>query len=237
MKHTLVGLAAAALLLMPVIAQDLITIGRAEAAILQVYPEVTVIAMQRVEQDGAFVWEARLEDGTLIYVDARTADIIEVVPVSTEPVIGPRPTIVPPAQPTALSPAPVRGLPAISFQRAVEIAKAQYPDAELVAAGLESGRWDIQLSNGMAVYINARTGAIVQLEAWNGDRSPIEMPLISLEQALGIAQAFYPRRNFITIELERGGRREGFAVVWKISFGRDQEVYIDATTGAVLRTR
>ncbi|MFQ3674684.1 MAG: hypothetical protein SNJ83_13915, partial [Aggregatilineales bacterium] len=45
-------------------AQDTVSIGRAEAIILQMFPEATVIAIQRIQQGEALVWEARLEDDT-----------------------------------------------------------------------------------------------------------------------------------------------------------------------------
>lgn len=214
-------------------AQQTVSIGRAEAIILEAFPDATVVAIQRMERDGALVWEARLEDDTLIYIDLSSGEIVETVAATTT---APEPTLTAPeVRPSLPGAVPVRGLPAISFDRALEIALGQFPDAELVAAGLERGQWDISLSNGISVYINARTGRIVQLEPWEGDRAPIEMPVIRFEEAMGIAQAFYPRRNFVTVELERAGRREGFALVWKVEFGRGQEVYIDAMTGEVLR--
>lgn len=236
MKKLLVTIVAVGMLALagPVASQESVSISRAEAIILAAFPDATVVALQRIEQAGALVWEARLEDDTLIYIDWRSGEILDVV----------EPAEAAPAQPTAsapeirpglLSPVPVRGLPAISFDRALEIATSQFPDAELVAAGLERGVWDIKLSNGISVYINARTGRITELEPWDGDRAPIDVPIIRFEEALGIAQAFFPRRNFVTVELEQAGRREGFALVWKIEFGRGQEVYIDAMTGEVLR--
>lgn len=233
MKKTLISIILLGLLgLSAPAAQDTVSIGRAEAIILEAFPNATVIAIQRMEQDGALVWEARLEDETVIYIDLRSGQMIEIVkpPAADTAVIPPSDV-----RPSLPGPVPVRGLPAISFDRALEIALAEFPDAELVAAGLERGQWDISLSNGIAVYVNARTGRIVQLEPWEGDRAAIDVPLVRFEEALGIAQAFYPRRNFVTVELEQAGRREGFVLVWKIEFGRGQEVYIDAMTGEVLR--
>jgi uncharacterized membrane protein YkoI len=235
MKKTLISIILLGLLgVSAPTAQDTVSIGRAEAIILQMFPEATVIAIQRIQQGEALVWEARLEDDTLIYIDLRSGDILDIV--KATPAIAPAPAVATSeARPSRPSPVPVRGLPAISFDRALEIALAEFPDAELVAAGLERGQWDISLSNGIAVYINARTGRIVQLEPWEGDRAPIDVPIISFEEALSIAQAFYPRRNFVTVELEQSGRREGFTLVWKIEFGRGQEIYVDAMTGEVLR--
>lgn len=233
MKKTLLSIILLGLLgLSASTAQDTVSIGRAEAIILERFPEATVIAIQRIERNGALVWEARLEDETLIYIDLRSGQMVEIVepPAADTTVISP-----PEVRPSLPGAVPVRGLPAISFDRALDIALAQFPEAELVAAGLERGVWDIKLSNGIAVYINARTGRIIELEPWEGDRATIAAPLVRFEEALGIAQAFYPRRNFTTVELEQAGRREGFALVWKIEFGRGQEVYIDAMTGNVLR--
>jgi uncharacterized membrane protein YkoI len=235
MKKTLLSIILLGLLgLSAPAAQDTVSIGRAEAIILEAFPNATVIAIQRIPQGESFVWEARLEDDTLIYIDWRSGAITEVV--EAPEAAAPAPTVsAPDVRPSLPGPVPVRGLPAISFDRALEIALSEFPDAELVAAGLERGQWDISLSNGIAVYISARTGRIVQLEPWEGDRPAIDVPLVRFEEALGIAQAFYPRRNFVTVELEQAGRREGFALVWKIEFGRGQEVYIDAMTGEVLR--
>ncbi len=241
----------------PALAQDGVNIARAETIVQEAYPGTTIVSIQRTQFNNAATWEARLADGTVVYVDAQTGEIVGRIQGGAVP-----PAVVPPAAPPAVVPPAARpavpaapqisniGAPAVSFTRALEIALSQYPGTSLIKAELEPregtrGRgpltWDMKMSNGMAVYIDATTGAIVELEPWGGRRgpsgSPIGTPAISLEQALSIAQAQFPNLAYREIELKQGGRREGYALVWEVDFGRRARVIIDANTGAVLRTR
>lgn len=240
----MIGALAAAV---PALAQEGVSIARAEQIITQTYPNVTIVSIQRTQQNNTLVWEARLADGTVVYVDAQTGEITGRVQ-TVQPV---PPVVAPPAgRPAVPAPAAVRSLPPIGFEQALNIALGQYPGTALIKAELEPREgtrgtgpltWDMKMSNGMAVYVDATSGAVVEVEPWGGRRgpsgTPIGVPSVSLEQALSIAQGIFPGRSFIEIELEQGGRREGYAIVWKVEFGRGAKVVIDANSGAVLRTR
>jgi uncharacterized membrane protein YkoI len=233
----------------PALAQDGVNIARAEAIIREAYPGVTIVSIQRGQLNNVAVWEARLADGTVIYVDAQTGEAVGRVQ---------SPAIVPPAaQPAVVPPiVPARpqvtgvGAPAVGFTRALEIALSQYPGTSLIKAELEPregtrGRgpltWDMKMSNGMAVYVDANTGTVVELEPWGGRRGPSGLPIgtpaVSFEQALSIAQAQFPNLAYRKIELKQGGPREGYALVWEVDFGHRAKVVIDANTGNVLLIR
>lgn len=231
-------------LALPTMAQQSVSIAQAEAIITQTYPGAVINSIQRTQQNNVLVWEARLSDGMTIYVDAQTGEIIGRTQAPVAPVSNASS-----AQVTRPSVVTV-GLPAVDFTQALSIAEAQYPGTLLIEAELEPQEgtrgtgpltWDMKMNNGMAVYVDATTGAIVELEPWGGRRGPIGTPIgnisIDLSEALSIAQGYYPERNFSEIELEYGGRREGYALVWKVKFGRGQEIAIDATNGAVVRVR
>ena len=247
----------------PALAQDGVNIARAETIVQEAYPGTTIVSIQRTQFNNAAVWEARLADGTVVYVDAQTGEIVgriqgaavppAVVPPAVVPPAVVPPAVVPPAARPAVPAAPQIsniGAPAVGFTRALEIALSQYPGTSLIKAELEPregtrGRgpltWDMKMSNGMAVYVDANTGAVVELEPWGGRRgpsgSPVGTPAVSFEQALSIAQAQFPNLAYRKVELKQGGRREGYAVVWQVEFGRGARVVIDANTGDVLRTR
>lgn len=245
----IIGVLAAA---MPALAQDGINIARAEEIITQTYPGVTIVSIQRMQQNNTTVWEARLADGTLIYVDAQTGEITGRVQAAPPAVVPPgaAPAVQPPFPAPASAGAAGPGLPPVGFDQALSIALGQYPGTSLIKAELEPLEgtrgtgpltWDMKMSNGMAVYVDAASGQVVQLEPWGGRRgpsgTPVSTPAISLSQALSIAQGVFPGRDFIEIELEVGGRREGYVTVWKVDFGRRAEVVIDANNGTVLRIR
>jgi uncharacterized membrane protein YkoI len=250
MKHLLavviiIGALATA---MPTLAQDEINIARAEQIITETYPGATIVSIQRIQQNNVPVWEARLADGTVIYVDAQSGEITGRVQAAT-----PQPTVFVPSvgqQPLTTTALVVLGLPAVSFEQALSIAQAQYPGTFLVEAQLEpldhthgTGplAWDIKLSNGISIDLDAMTGQVLGLETWGGrrgpSRTPIGMPAISLEQALDIAQGYFPSIPFHRIVLKQGGYHEGYALVWEVDFGRRAKVVIEAIGGSVLRTR
>lgn len=237
----IIGVLAAAV---PSFAQEAINIARAEAIVTQTYAGVTIVSIQRSQQNNIAVWEARLADGSIVYVNAQTGEITGRVQAPTGPAL-------PAAQPApALSAATAQGLPPVGFTQALDIALAQYPGTLLIKAELEPRErtrgmgpltWDLKLSNGMAVYVDATTGAVVEVEPWGGRRgpsgTPVGTPAVSFEQAVSAAQALYPNLTFREVKLEQAGRREGYAVVWRIEYGRGATVMIDANSGVVLRAR
>jgi uncharacterized membrane protein YkoI len=258
MKHLLaviiiIGALATA---MPTLAQDEINIARAEQIITETYPGATIVSIQRIQQNNVPVWEARLADGTLIYVDAQSGEITGRVQAATPqptafvPSVGQQPLTTFGRQPLTTTALVALDLPAVSFEQALSIAQAQYPGTSLVEAQLEpldhthrTGplAWDIKLSNGISIDLDAMTGQVLGLDTWGGrrgpSRTPIGMPAISLEQALDIAQGYFPSIPFHKIVLRQGGHREGYALVWEVDFGRRAKVVIDAIDGSVLRTR
>lgn len=60
----------------------------------------------------------------------------------------------------------------ISAGQARQIALGRYPGTRVVDVDFERdyGRplWDVDLSNGRSVYVDARSGAIVEVESWDG---------------------------------------------------------------------
>jgi uncharacterized membrane protein YkoI len=231
-------------LAMPVLAQEGVSIAQAEQIITQTYPNQPIISIQRTQQNNVLVWEARLNDGTIIYVDAQSGEITGRVQAPSVQAAVPAQASVP-AQSVA-----ARGLPAIDFEQALSIALSQYPNTALIKAELEPAErtggmgdlmWDMKMSNGMAVYVDATSGTVVELEPWGGRRgpngTPVGTPAIDLSQALSIAQGYFPQGTFTEIKLEQSGRREGYVIVWKVEFGRGAEVIIDANSGDVLRVR
>ncbi len=140
---------------------------------------------------------------------------------------------------------------AIDLTRAQEIARAQYPDATIVKVErtFENGRWlwDVKFDNGMAVYVDAQSGVIVEMEAWRSGRAagvprgwvaPVTSPTavdvgtdgVSLQEALSIAQSYYPDAAPFEADLERERGHD----VWDIKLDNGIAVYIDARNGAVL---
>lgn len=103
----IIGVLAAAL---PALAQDGVNIARAEEIITQTYPGVTIVSIQRTQQNNATVWEARLADGTLVYVDAQTGEITGRVQAAPPAVVPPvAPPVIQPPRPAPAPAAAVRG--------------------------------------------------------------------------------------------------------------------------------
>ncbi len=127
-----------------------ITLAQARNIALAQYPGTRVVRHQRLREAGVLVWQMRLDNGMAVYLHGRTGEIIRHERWR-------RAGTTPPAT-------------TVSFQRALNIALAQYPGTRLVKGELtrEEGilAWDMMLSNGMAVYIDANTGAIIEHERW-----------------------------------------------------------------------
>ncbi|MCU0513041.1 MAG: PepSY domain-containing protein [Anaerolineae bacterium] len=147
-------------------------------------------------QSGPQAWDVKLNNGLAVYVDAASGAILELEPWSQAREVrggrgrdergGPPPWAGFPGGRRAWEAqqgrAPAQGVPAqsspattaITLEQATAIALAQYPGAQVVLAELtrrgprQSGpqAWDVKLNNGLAVYVDAASGAILELEAW-----------------------------------------------------------------------
>jgi uncharacterized membrane protein YkoI len=148
---------------------DGIDISEAEVIALSLYPEATVILSEREVEDGVPAWDVKLDNGMAVYVNAATGAVIESEPwqygwgaripsaVMVEPVTNPDAIDI--------------GDDGVDVQEAQSIALSYYPDATVVEVDrdIEGGinLWDVMLDNGMAVYLNAVTGALIEFEPWN----------------------------------------------------------------------
>jgi uncharacterized membrane protein YkoI len=223
-----------------------ISIVEAEASVQAVYPGSVVVSLQLITrpQDQLRIWEARLDNGTIVQVDAQTGDVVGRSTSSTAPI-----PPVPPMPPAPMSVNQGQGAGLLGLNQALNIALTQYPGALLVSAELEPRErsrdrgpltWDLKLNNGMAVYVDARSGQIVETEPWRmrGNLNPITtLPMIDLDQALGIARSVIGDRPFEEVDLEFRVPRHNYALAWRVDFGRGARVYIDATSGNILEVR
>jgi uncharacterized membrane protein YkoI len=120
---------------------------------------------------GRLLWDVVLNNGFAVYVDATTGAIVEI-----EPVRGVNVTLTP-VLPDVTAVPTLTGTPSdsatITRQQAESIALALYPGATVVRAelttpptGVNAGRllWDVVLSNQLAVYVDATTGQVVEIE-------------------------------------------------------------------------
>ena len=141
----------------------------------------------------------------------------------------------------------------IDLNRAITIATNQFPDTSLVEAELERERgrlvWDIKLSNGMAVYVDANSGNIVEIDSWDddwdedddwyeysrrnnnrGQNAGSSNAAISLEQAISIAQNQFP--NARVVEVDRDNTRS--RLLWDVKLSNGRAVYVDANNGNIV---
>jgi uncharacterized membrane protein YkoI len=176
-RKTLIALTLFALMLaaFPTLAQDNVNPddgidqNEAQAIALAQYPDASVVTVDRTTEYGARAWDVMLDNGMAVYVNAQTGAIIELEPWRSD---WQRPVdsgfVVPlmDADPVDI------GSDGVDVDEARSIALSFYPDAAVVALDLERAdgidAWDVMLDNGMAVYINAGTGAVIEFERWTG---------------------------------------------------------------------
>jgi hypothetical protein len=139
----------------------------------------------------------------------------------------------------------------LTATEAEAIVLEHYPDTSVVLVEREfdddTQLWDVKLNNGLAVYVNAQSGAIVELEPWQGEWDGIDLanfvlPIQDVEpievgnggvdflQAEAIALRYYPGASVVALELDDDN--EFFA--WDVMLNNGMAVYIHTETGEVL---
>jgi uncharacterized membrane protein YkoI len=139
------------------------------------------------------------------------------------------------------------------MEQAIAIALGLYPGATVIEAELTrkggpwDGRlaWDVKLNNGLAVYVDAVTGEVLEIEPIGGgpggpgepgepgEPNPGEA-VITRDQAVTIALALYPGANVLEVDLTRKGGPWNGRLAWDVKLNNRWAVYVDALTGQVL---
>lgn len=178
------------------VGEDGVDFREAQAIALAYYPDAEVIEVDLEPENGIEAWDVVLDNGMAVYINAMTGDVLAFEAWNDmdadeawrsdgrDGESGPPPWAGFPggrraweAQQrdlmAATSPSPQTG-GSISFEEARTIALSQYPNATLIEGELVPPEdedwnvpaWDMELSNGMSVYVNAINGAILEIEPW-----------------------------------------------------------------------
>ncbi len=251
-RFTRIGVAVllAATLSLPMLAQaqsetGAISLREAEAVVSEAYPNAVISSIQRLQREGVTLWEVRLENGTLLTIDARDGSLIGHV----EPQAGlPALSLAPAVPPLALSPA-VGSIGTVTlgtgtFEQALTLSNERYPGVVLSEAhlrpvrGTGSLQWEITLTNRARLHIDPATGQVLYESGargrGRGARPAIAFPSISFDQALSIAQAQFPNALLRDAHLHQRGAQDGYIVVWRIGLHNAPSVFIDAQTGNIV---
>ncbi|MEZ4592775.1 MAG: PepSY domain-containing protein [Chloroflexota bacterium] len=142
-------------LALPPALADGLTVEAAVAVARETQPQQTVTEINLNQEAGVLIYEIALSDRTKLSIDARSGQVLEIDAAGQDN----RPRM-PLAQGVA---------PGVSMSAAIATALARFPGAALVEAELEEEEdgllvYDILLDNETAVYINATTGEIVEVE-------------------------------------------------------------------------
>jgi uncharacterized membrane protein YkoI len=158
-----------------------VTIDQAIATALGLYPGATVIEAELAYWNRTVLaWDVKLNNGLAVYVDATTGQVLEIEPIRGFPTpIAPAPTVpagtvMPPAPTATFIPPTATTTTTITVEQATEIALALYPGNVVVQVDYTrwGGRdstimaWDVKLGNGLAVYVNATSGQVLEVEPW-----------------------------------------------------------------------
>lgn len=213
-----------------------ITLSEAETVISQTYPNAVITSIQRLQREGVTIWEARLNTGAVVIIDARDGSLIGrtqsqvvVPPLSISPAVG--------ASGTA-------GVGTGTFDQALAAASQRYPGVVLSEARLRPMRgtgtfqWEITLTNRVRLHIDPATGQVLyesgERGRGRGGRPAIAVPGISFDQALSIAQAQFPNAVLRDAHLHQRGARDGYSVVWRIGLYNAPSVFVDAQSGNIV---
>jgi uncharacterized membrane protein YkoI len=173
----LVALAVLSLPLNAAEAQGLISLQEAISIAQSLYPNAQVDKTELVRSAQPPYYIISLDNGRSVYINALNREIVQIISArmpsasTLAPIVPPqgatggRAPIVPPQGASGTF---------ISYEQALQIAQSRFPGAQPVKAKLErKGRrhgyaivWEVKLSNGYEVYINAANGAIVK-EDWD----------------------------------------------------------------------
>jgi len=165
---------AVGLVISPALAQAVpapggISIRQAQDIALSLYPGAAVVLAELTFEGNVQAWDVKLNNGIAVYINASTGAILETEPWQNSRQQG---MLLPPTSTDINAPPGNMGANGVSFEQARTIALSLYPNTTVVEAKLELKRslgvqaWDVKLSNGIAVYINALTGQVIELETW-----------------------------------------------------------------------
>lgn len=125
----------------------------------------------------------------------------------------------------------------IDINQAISTALERYPGTSVIEAELEResgvGVWEIELSNGAEVYVDAASGDVIGFEARNvsGDETMSGSSGTDINQAIAIAKDRYEDASVIEIEYEDEDGR----TFWEIELSNGAEVEIDIVSGSVVK--
>jgi uncharacterized membrane protein YkoI len=135
----------------------------------------------------------------------------------------------------------------VTLAQAQTIASNLYPGASALTTEIISRDnrqvWDVELDNGIAVYVDVQTGEVIETEriddSGNGNGSGDggsdgsdsgDGSMISSAEASNIALARFPDLQVIDTWLGSENGRP----VWYVDMSNGSELYIDAITGEIL---
>jgi len=137
-------------------AQGSISLQEAIGIAQALYPSAQVIKTEFVNTATPPYYVIGLDNGRSVFINATTKEIIQI----TTSVAGVQPTVPPASAAGAL----------ISAERAAQIALQRFPNAQVRYVELDrfGGRrgvlvWEVKLTNGYEVYVNAATGDILRV--------------------------------------------------------------------------
>jgi len=140
----------------------------------------------------------------------------------------------------------------IDASQAASIALESYPNDTIIEIDFERENnrpmWDVDMSSGISVYIDATSGNILEVERdsqddwddrddqddWDDDMTmtgtTTGTTAISAEQAYQIALERYPNTQAFDIDLER----ERGTLLWDVELSNGLAVYVDANSGSIV---
>jgi uncharacterized membrane protein YkoI len=142
----------------------------AERIALAQYPNTVVSAVDFTCEGGIAVWDVMLDNGMAVYINVHTGRIMDLEPWHSDWYDNRTDFAI-----TAQNPHMVHvGSDGVDINEAETIALSYYPDATVVEVDITRKNkvrvWDVMLDNGMAVYINAQAGTVIELELWQDER-------------------------------------------------------------------
>jgi uncharacterized membrane protein YkoI len=205
--------------------------NQAQSVATALYAGATPVNVELTTNNGRRVWDVELDNGLAVYVDVNTGDVIEVERIGSN-------------DDSDDIDAPGDTSTSISVVEAQRIATNLYPGTTVIDTDLEFnyGRrvWDVELSNGIAVYVDVTTGDIVEIEGDNDMDDDLDDDddsgngssdtTITAAEAANIALTRFPGATVIDTDLGTENGRQ----VWYVDLNNGFEVYVDAITGAII---
>ena len=189
--------------------QQYLSYEEVQERVAGLYPEDEIVEAEREMRRGILIYKLELRSGIELYMNGRTGELLSVEQDDDD---------------FYEQDDDDRFESRISVEEAERYAREVVGDIRLleVDSDVEDGRsvYEFEFVGDIEVSVDALTGEVVEVEPFQAE--------VSVDEVRGIVSERYPEASILELELEDDG-------YYEVELSNDVELYIDATSGDILR--